>query len=40
MCVYLVVGAEVQQSPRGVHEVREVVEKAQSGSQSLHTDLS
>ena len=40
VCVqYLVVGAEVEQSPGGVHEVREVVEQPEPGPHRLHADL-
>lgn len=36
---YLVVGAEVEQSPGGVHEIGEVVEEAESGPHSLDAHL-
>ena len=36
---YLVVGAEVEQPPRGVHEVGEVVQEAQASPHRLHAHL-
>lgn len=35
----LVVGAEVEEPPRGVHEVGEVVEETQTRPHRLHADL-
>lgn len=38
--LYLVVGAEIQQPPRWVHEVREVVEQPEPGPHSVDAHLS